>query len=120
MEHTVTACSDCPFYDSANGEYGAWCNHPHSPFDINVHVTGDEKIDGSCIKEVVVLESEKEYYKKEAHRRSLLSTHDLEKNETWMSIRIINTEIELDKNYNPITPDWCPLKKEPITITLNQ
>ena len=24
--------------------------------------------------------------------------------------------IEYDNNFNPITPEWCPLNKEPITI----
>jgi hypothetical protein len=29
-------------------------------------------------------------------------------------------DIDLDKESNPITPDWCPLKREPITITFKQ
>lgn len=28
--------------------------------------------------------------------------------------------IERDKEFNPITPSWCPLKKESITIILKE
>lgn len=116
MEQVVTGCLDCPLYDTTGTEYGIYCHHPKRPFEVNVHVTGDEKIDGSCIKEILVLESEKEKYEMESHRRGLLSQQDLEK-EPWMSIRIINEPIDNDENYNPITPDWCPLNSEPLTIT---
>lgn len=30
--------------------------------------------------------------------------------------QILVQNIDLDKQNNPITPDWCPLNKEPITI----
>jgi hypothetical protein len=31
-----------------------------------------------------------------------------------------NANIPPDQNYHPDTPQWCPLKLEPITITIKQ
>jgi len=116
MELIVTGCVDCPFFDTTGSEYGVYCHHPKRKFSVDVCVSGDEKIDGSCVKRIPVLESEYEYYDKEAHRRGLLSRKELEKL-PWVSIHINNEPIKDDENYNPITPDWCPLFIEPITIT---
>lgn len=115
MERKVTGCIDCPLFDNAGSEYGVYCHHPKRKFTVEVSVSGDEKIDGSCIKSIPVSESEYEYYENEAHRRNILPKKEEEKL-PWMSIDINNEPIEDDKNYNPITPDWCPLNSEPITI----
>lgn len=111
----ITGCIDCPFFDATGSEYGIYCHHPKRKFRIEVSVEGDEKIDGSCIKKINVSEAEYEYYEKEAHRRSLLSIKE-EEGLPWMSINIINEPIDDDENYNPVTPDWCPLQTEPIQI----
>lgn len=115
MNCEVTGCVGCPLFDSTGSEYGTYCHHPKRPFSVTVAVRGDEKIDGSCIKHIEVLDSEKEFYEKEAKRRSLLPRREKEK-EPWMSIKIDNEPILDDDNFNPITPEWCPLNKEPITI----
>jgi len=119
MECIVTGCIDCPLFDKTGSEYGTYCHHPKRVFEVEVSVMADEKKDGSRIKSILVLDSEKEYYVKELRRQNLLSRED-EKKEPWMSIHIINEPIEDDEKYNPITPDWCPLKKESITISLNK
>lgn len=116
MNIKITGCIDCPLFDDNGNEYGTYCHHPKRLFDVEVSVTGDEKIDGSCIKDLPVKDSEKDYYDKEAKRQNLLPFKELEK-EPWMSIHIINEPIENDENYNPITPDWCPLKIEQLIIT---
>mgnify|MGYP001612202556 CR=1 FL=1 len=28
-----------------------------------------------------------------------------------------DTQINVDKKYNPITPEWCPLKNENVTVS---
>ena len=116
MEHIVTGCKDCPLFDDNGDEYGTYCHHPKRKFSVDVSVSGDEKIDGSCIKSILVSESEYEYYDNEVQRRRLLPIEEEEKL-PWMAIHINNEPIEDDENYNPITPDWCPLNKESITIT---
>ena len=32
----------------------------------------------------------------------------------------IEIYLQLDENNNPITPNWCPLKKQPILVTYEQ
>lgn len=117
MEHIVEGCSTCPLFDSTGMGYGIYCHHPKRKFEVEVSVSGDEKIDGSCIKSLPILEGEKWDYEKEAQRRNLLPIKEEEKL-PWMAIHIINEPIEDDEDYNPITPDWCPLKQDPITIKL--
>lgn len=111
MNIKISGCVDCPLFDSTGSEYGIYCHHPKRPFDIEVSVSDNN----GGIKNLPVLDNEKEYYEKEAHRQRLLPIRELEK-ETWMAINISNEPIESDENYNPITPNWCPLKSEPLTI----
>lgn len=111
MDVLITGCIDCPLFDSTGSEYGVYCHHPKRPFDIEVSVSDNN----GGIKNLPVLDNEKEYYEKECQRQRLLPIKELEKEE-WMSIHIINEPIEDDGNYNPITPDWCPIKKEKIII----
>lgn len=117
METKVTGCTDCPLFDATGMEYHVYCHHPKRKFDVEFTVLNDK---GEHTK-VPVLDSEKEYYDNEVKRWNLLSREDQDKEYIktgWNSISIQNEPIEDDENYNPITPDWCPLKLEPITITL--
>jgi hypothetical protein len=118
MEQVVTCCGDCPLFDDNGAEYGTYCHHPKRMFIVERSVSGDVEKDGSCVKQVEVKPEEYEYWDTEAKRLSLLPNEEVEKM-PWQSIRIINEPIQNDENYNPITPDWCPLNKEPITITKN-
>jgi len=68
MEHTVSGCKDCPFFnDGSSYEYIISCQHPHAP------------------------------------NQELLSTPSMK------------TTYE-QKVVQPITPEWCPLNQESITI----
>ena len=78
MEHNVTGCRDCPFYnDGQDYEFAHYCNHPKSPQEVN-RFYSEPKIE-------IVYEKVGEY----------------------------NKQV-------PVTPDFCPLKKEPITIKMNE
>jgi len=115
MEYKVTGCIDCPLFDENGPEYGTYCHHPKRMFIVERSVSGDIEKDGSSIKDVEVKPEEYEYWDKEAKRISLLPYDEIEKM-PWQSIAIINEPIKNDENSNPITPDWCPISNESITI----
>lgn len=115
MEVKVTGCIDCPLFDCTGDEYGEYCHHPKRKFSVDVHISNG---DGG-IKEIEVLENEYDLYDQEVKRlnRRTREERKLEENKKpWKGIAIDNEPIEQDENYNPITPVWCPLHSEPITI----
>lgn len=51
MEHIVTGCKDCPFYnDGVRYEYAHFCNHPSSPQEVNTFMA-EPKIELYGVKE---------------------------------------------------------------------
>lgn len=117
MNTQVTGCRDCPFYDTTGDEYGVYCHHPKRKFDVEVSISSET----GGIKDLPVLESEKDYYDEETKRYNRLSFEEMkweEKNRPWRSIHIINEPIMTDQSCRPTTPDWCPLKQESIRVHL--
>lgn len=114
MEHTVTGCIDCPLYDSAQGEYNRWCHHPDRPIRV-LRYDGTPGVwnwpEAELPKEVF------DTIRKE-NGFGLLDFLKKYENDNDVHLRIDEPGIEDDPedHYSPITPDWCPLNKEPITI----
>lgn len=105
MEYKVTGCIDCPLYDVTGTEYGMYCHHPNRSRLIGHYDNG-------------------EFYEHELsleEREKIITAYDSD-DKAWIEnegedIWVENAEIENDYNYDPITPDWCPLNSESITIT---
>ena len=116
METTVTGCNDCPLFDETGTEYHVYCHHPLRPLTVTVSDTTDSH------KDVQPTEDEIRDYIGAYLRKE--DTQDL----VGLSLQhgrypnvhepeILN-RIEYNPNYSsiPITPDWCPLNTEAITI----
>ena len=92
MTIKVTGCSNCPFFNNGSDfEYNSMCQHPISKklaIEENERILGKEK--SYLGYEYMILEIEE---LKEEVPTSIWGTYK-----------------------SPITPNWCPLNKEPITI----
>lgn len=103
MEQIVKGCVDCPMWDCTGEEYEVYCHHPKVPvmigtwndgvFTENTEIIGNER--GLLIKQI---------------------EEEGAKNPLWIE----NYRIQRDGKGEPITPDFCPLKKEPITISIKE
>lgn len=116
MEHIVAGCKDCPLFDSTGSEYGLYCHHPERPAKI-LEYNGIPGISGW--PEASIYKEEKEAITKQYRVDG--QTHIVRVKGPSISYNpgdfvITEYEIEDDKDYNPVTPDWCPLNKEPIII----
>lgn len=110
MEYCVTGCEGCPFADSAWGEYQKWCNHPFRPLRIGYYENGvwyPYDLTYEQKNEII------KRWKKEG------DVPYIEMND--FTYWVESLPIEDDKvSYKPIMPEWCPLKVEPITISLKK
>jgi hypothetical protein len=109
----VTGCRDCPLYDETGAEYGRYCHHPQRPLTVEVSDTSNNYASIEPT-EKEIHDYIKEYLSGDDNVQELLKESRKDK-------RYPNVEeptIEKDEKYTPVTPDWCPLKKEPITIEL--
>lgn len=117
MTRIITGCIDCPLFDNNGVEYGTYCHHPKRKFDVTfTSLDGDRNFVYTEIRD----EQEKINYDNEVKRYNTLSWEEMEnerKGKPWTSICISEEPIEDDENRKPITPDWCPLKIEAITIS---
>ncbi len=114
MQISISGCIDCPLFDKTGTEYHVYCHHPKRPLIVTVSDMANNH------KQVEPTEKEKQDY------ISLYLTggnnyDELEilRNKSWKHNRypsVNEPEILNDEEYNPITPDWCPLNSEPITI----
>jgi len=116
MTKTITGCVNCPLYDGTGDEYELYCHHPDRPVDIKQYV-GIVGRDNFIKPEL----TQEEYNKYRAgYFNGSGSVFDdrvqVVDGCTIGNVYVFEPKIEGDKNYNPITPDWCPLKKESITI----
>lgn len=108
MEILVQGCFNCPFRDSADGEYGKYCNHPYRDIDVLERVIG---VDGFFEHKVI----------NEQEKLDLISKYKIDGksviyiNDRVFIIRESSLDIGRGVPYNHY-PDWCPLNKEPITI----
>ncbi|HEY6438306.1 MAG TPA: hypothetical protein VIY47_17090 [Ignavibacteriaceae bacterium] len=107
MEQIVTGCDNCPFYDSEFVRYHPGCRHISAPKIIGYYKGGHfyHFPDGKWTEDDV-LEILRLYPLQET------ATLDYKGESIWIE----GLEIEENENYKPITPDWCPIQKEPITI----
>lgn len=110
MEIKVTGCRDCRFYLSQADRYLSGCGHPNKPIKIGYYVSGrfysfeEGVFTKEELKEIPIL------YKQQPTNTLHYKGH---------SIWVEGFPIEEDANFRPITPDWCPLKKESITISFD-
>ena len=120
MEQIVTGCKDCPLFDCTGSEYGIFCHHPQRPAKIleyngiagiwqwpEANISNEEK---EAITKQYRIDGESHIVRVKGESISYNPGDFI----------ITEQEIEDDKNYDPITPDWCPLKKEPITICISK
>ena len=108
MVYKVTGCIDCPLFDYTGSEYGTYCHHPQRPF----HWGSGGKFSG--LNEIYngLLIGEKE--------RDRVNAEIEQKQKDWDNYKfewVDELEIEETGQHDPITPDWCPLNKESITIS---
>lgn len=92
MEHKITGCTDCPYYFSECSS--PCCLHPNRPVKYGIWNNGR-------FIELPYQIAPDNLYQADGYSISL-KTEPL--------------EIKQDENFKPITPDWCPLNTEPITI----
>lgn len=104
MNITVAGCMGCPLYDTTGSEYGKYCHHPNRAFKIGIYNNG-------IFTESKMTDDEKEAFKAEYDKQNSATY-----NEFWLEDEPI--ESPRNNNYEPVTPEWCPLKKEPITISI--
>jgi len=104
----TAGCKNCPLYDGTGSEYGIWCHHPKRPRLIGHYDNGEfhEHNMEEDARNVIIYEYDKS---------SDTSTIQIEGESIWVE----NVPIEDDENNDPITPDWCPLHQQPITIVKN-
>lgn len=101
MEHIVTGCVNCPFWDCTGEEYEVYCHHPKVPVMIG---TWDNSV---FTENTEIIGDERELLIKR------LTDGEEKINDLWVE----NHPIQRDSGGEPITPDFCPLITEPITIT---
>ena len=101
MEINVIGCIDCPLFDETGSEYGTYCHHPNAKTIQRLYSSG-RSVD-------LPFQLADGLYRNETDA----GTYSV-------SVKTDNAEIKDDENQNPITPKWCPLNTEPITITKNQ
>lgn len=106
MEHIVNGCEDCPFFDSAGGEYDRWCNHPNRPIKVFEKVVTDkiEWLDVTEDEKGIVLEEYKE-------RKQVMI---FKGNKTYI-VNEFDTKLYESKPYLDY-PNWCPMIIEPIIV----
>lgn len=100
MEYYIKGCVDCPFYyDDTDGQVGTICHHISAPMakgfwnDGRFTEVSDEDFKGKEEKLV-----DQGYYTKKP----------------------LDIELSPFAGNDPITPSWCPLRIEHITIALKQ
>ena len=108
MEHIVTGCEDCPFKDSAGGEFNWYCNHPNRGIGVQERYIGEDglfkvrEVSEPLMSELVGR------FKKDNEGR-----YDIEDKTYFVfNLPLKLYEIKPYLDY----PSWCPLSTEPITI----
>lgn len=94
MEQSVTGCKDCPYFLPEGAHYNFACGHPKSPVKYGIWDNGN------------FIELPYQIVPDNLYQADGYS----------VSFRTEPLEIKESKEFEPITPDWCPLNKEPITI----
>lgn len=116
MNVKVTGCKDCPLFNCTGSEYGIYCHHPERPVDVSEW--SGEPADFLDIElSAEKLEELRIKYRKDGEGWIYITT----KLERYPlpekgDLRIKECPIYNNEDYNPITPNWCPLNKESITI----
>ena len=96
MEITVTGCKDCPLYYSGDGQ--EMCEHPNAMYEFGLWESGTfTKLPFEGPEGLYRLETEKGTYSVSLAKRQ--------------------PPINTDEDCNPVTPEWCPLNQESITIS---
>lgn len=115
---TINGCVECPMYNNTGNEYGIWCQHPGRP----VCITQYDGIPGrSNFLETNLPEEEREAIRrqfridqeewiKRGEGDSIINAGDLCVDELPIYAK--------PPDYDPITPEWCPLKDSSLTIIL--
>lgn len=118
MKLEVTGCKDCPMYDKTGSEYRIWCHHPERPIKV-------ERYSGvpAYFLETDLPKEQVERLRKSYRKNGERWVYDMsvEREGTGPQkgdFLISECDIISDEKYEAITPDWCPLKHEPITIEL--
>ncbi len=118
MEHKTKGCIDCPLFDTTGSEYGVYCHHPERPPKI-LEYNGISGITGW--PEAKISDEERDAITKQYRVDGKTHIRRVKGNSIGYNPGdFVITEYKInkdDKDYDPITPDWCPLNKEPITIT---
>lgn len=98
MEQIVKGCVDCPYcFEDEYGRVGTKCMHINS---------ATEKV-------------KYQYGEKGIVDDSMEARDYIDEKGNWLfKIEVEKKLIGHDEDFSPITPDWCPLKKEPITILI--
>lgn len=109
MEQIVTGCYDCPFFDSADGEFDRWCNHPKRVFNVFEKVVVNGRLEAKfCEGELKDMLIAKHFEEREQNMIYLDGNNYI----------VSNMPIKSEEKEN--APDWCPLNKEQITIIKKQ
>lgn len=111
MEQIVTGCDDCPFKDSAGGEYDKYCNHPNRGIGVRERFIGSNNLfDVRDVPEPLKSELINRYKQDNEGR------YDIE-GKTYF---VYNLPLDLYKEKPYLDyPNWCPLIIEPIIIKSN-
>jgi hypothetical protein len=113
MEFKITGCIDCPLFDSTGAEYKQFCHHPQRPVGLDMF-----DIDNGWDAVEPTQEEIKNFT--EAYLSGNMDTFYKMRDaasDKKRAVRVLEPVIEDDEKYNPVTPVWCPLKKELLSIT---
>lgn len=107
MEQIVTGCVDCPFRDSAKGEYHKYCNHPDRGIGMHERIIQNGLFEAIDVEERFKANLIKKY-KEDFEGRYVIEDR---------TFFVFDLPLNLYKDGVSVnSPEWCPLNKEPITI----
>lgn len=106
MELYISGCKECPlYYDDTDGQQRAICHHAKAPTVMGIWESG-------IFTHLPFFELPVGLYKLETEK----GTYSLNLKREPLQIETTN----INEEQTPITPEWCPLKVEPITISLKK